>query len=144
MSPEQAASGAGAVGPESDIYSLGVTLYVLLTGRLPFRGEVREVLDQAARGEFLTPDEVNTEVPAALSAVCCKAMALRSEDRYPTVLALADDVNQWLADEPVSVYRDPWSLQLARWLRYHRVVAVAVIAALLTSTVALIIEILRR
>ncbi len=121
MAPEQAA-GRGDVGPAADVYSLGATLYCLLTGKPPFeKGELREVLARVRAGDFPPPSRVNREAPAPLAAVCRKAMGLRPEDRYTTPLELAADLERWLADEPVAVYREPLLTRLARWSRRHLV-----------------------
>ena len=110
MSPEQAAGRLDRLGPASDVYSLGATLYSLLTGRPPVEDrDVGSVLQQVQRGDFPPPRQVNAAVPPALEAICLKAMALRPEDRYASARALADDVEHWLADEPVAAYREPRS-----------------------------------
>jgi serine/threonine protein kinase/Tfp pilus assembly protein PilF len=109
MSPEQAAGRWDVVGPASDSYSLGATLYHLLTGRAPFgAGLSGEIVLQVQRGEFPRPRQVNPAVHRALEAVCLKAMALRPADRYSTALELAADVEHWLADGPVAAL-DDWA-----------------------------------
>jgi serine/threonine-protein kinase len=138
MSPEQAAGRLNDLGPASDVYSLGATLYCVLTGKSPFTDrDVGEVLRKVQRGDFPAPRRVNREVAPALEAVCLKAMALRPEDRYPSARALADDVEHWLADEPVSAYRDPLLVRLGRWARRHRPLVAGTAALLVTAVVAL-------
>ena len=138
MSPEQAAGRLDQLGPASDVYSLGATLYCLLAGRSPFTDrDVGAVLRQVQRGDFPPPRRVNREVPPALEGVCLKAMALRPGDRYASARALADDVEHWLADEPVTAYRDPPAVRLGRWARRHRPLVAGLAGLLLTAVVAL-------
>jgi serine/threonine-protein kinase len=144
MSPEQAAGRADVLGPASDIYSLGATLYLLLTGVAPYQGRpVPEILDRVKRGDLLPPRQRNKDISPALNAICLKAMARQPEDRYPSALALAADVEHWLADEPVSAWREPWTTRLRRWSGRHRTlmaVAAAVMAvALVSLTVATVL-----
>ena len=72
----------------------------------------------------------------ALEAVCLKAMALKPEDRYATPRALAEDIEQWLADEPVKAYPEQRLERLARWLRQHRTWTYAAVAALVGVSLA--------
>ena len=137
MSPEQAEGQWDAVGISADVYGLGATLYHLLTGRPPFTGDLPSVLGKVKRGDFQLPRRLNKEVSAALEAICLKAMKLRPEDRYPTALDLAADVEHWLANEPVTAYVEPWSVKARRWLGRHQTLAAATVAAVLVATAAL-------
>jgi tetratricopeptide (TPR) repeat protein len=137
MSPEQAAGRLDLLGPASDVYGLGATLYCLLTGRAPFtRADTGAVLQKVQRGEFAPPRQVKGNVPAALEAVCLKAMALRPGGRYESPRALADDLEHWLADEPVRAWREPWRLRAGRWARRHRPLVAAAAAGVLVAVLA--------
>ncbi|HEV3165606.1 MAG TPA: protein kinase [Isosphaeraceae bacterium] len=99
MSPEQAAGEHERVGPASDVYSLGATLYCVLVGRAPFTdGDVRAVLRRVRRGIFPAPRRLRRTIDPALEAICLKAMALKPEDRQVSPLALAGEIEAWLAD----------------------------------------------
>jgi serine/threonine-protein kinase len=136
MSPEQATGRQALVGPASDLYSLGATLYAILTGQAPFRGSsVAEVLRKVQEGRLTQPREVKKAVPVSLEAVCLKAMALQPDARYASVLDLAADVEHWLADEPVTVCREPWVLRASRWVRRYRTGVTAAAAALVVALV---------
>ena len=92
------------------MYSLGATLYFLLTGKLPLEVEdIGAMLRAAQEGKFPPPSEHAPTIDKALEAVCLKAMALAPEGRYASPKALADDVERWMADEPVSAWREPLS-----------------------------------
>jgi serine/threonine-protein kinase len=145
MSPEQAAGRLEAVGPASDVYSLGATLYVLLTGKAAFAGETAEILRRVLRGDFMQPRQAKRDVPPALEAVCLRAMALRPMERYGRALDLAADIEHWLADEPVAAYPEPAAVRARRWLRRHRAwvtggVAALAVAAVLLGVLAWVLE----
>lgn len=140
MSPEQAAGRIDELGPATDIYGLGATLYVLLTGCRPYRGDSSdEVLAQVRQGRFPAPSEVKADVSPALDAVCRKAMSFLPADRYSSALELAVDIEHWLADEPVSAYAEPVSVRAGRWARRHRTAVVAAGVLLVSTVVALTI-----
>ena len=110
MCPEQATGDLESLGPRSDVYALGATLYCLLTGQPPCDGDdVGEVLRKVQRGEFARPRQRDPAIDPALEAVCTKAMTLDPADRYATSRALADDIERWMADEPVSAWREPFA-----------------------------------
>lgn len=135
MSPEQAGGQTEQIGPAADVYGLGATLYCLLTGTPPCDGPtITAILAKVRAGDIPPPRQLSPWVPAALAAICRKAMAQRPEDRYATPSALTADIEHWLADEPVSTHHDPVSVRLTRWGRRHRTAAVGV-AALLVSAV---------
>ena len=138
MSPEQARGDLDKLGPRSDVYSLGATLYFLLTGKPAIEGDdIGAVLRAAQEGRFPPPRKHDPSIDKALEAVCLKAMAVLSEDRYTTPRALADDLERWMADEPVSAWREPWSRSLLRWLTRHRTGVTALGAALLMAIAGL-------
>jgi serine/threonine-protein kinase len=138
MSPEQAAGELDRLGPRSDVYSLGATLYCLLTGKSPFEGDdVGEILRRVQAGDFRAPRDVDPALDKALEAVCTKAMATKPEDRYAGCRALADDVERWMADEPVAAWAEPWTRELLRWLTRHRTGVTGVAAAVLAGVVGL-------
>ncbi len=140
MSPEQEAGHLEELGPASDIYSLGAMLYVLLTGKRPFEDPQAETLPpRAERPSAASPSQINSNTPQALDAICRKATALEPSQRYATALEMADDVEQWLADEPTSVYAEPWAVRAGRWARRHRtpVVATGVFLMSMSAVVAL-------
>jgi tetratricopeptide (TPR) repeat protein/tRNA A-37 threonylcarbamoyl transferase component Bud32 len=131
MSPEQAEGQLDRLGPHTDVYSLGATLYCLLTGVPPFEGDALDVIPRVQRGDFRPPRALDPAIDPALEAVCRKAMALRLEDRYGSCRALAEDLERWMADEPVSAWREPLARQARRWARRNRTaMAVAVVALL--------------
>jgi serine/threonine-protein kinase len=138
MSPEQASGRLDEVGPASDVYGLGAMLYHLLTSRAPFtRDDASPILGRVIAGEYEPPRQANPAVPAALAAVCQKSMARKPEGRYATAKELAADVEHWLADEPVSAYREPLPARARRWLRRHRTLTTGVAAALVAAVLAL-------
>src|SRR5262249_37782235 len=97
MSPEQARGDLERLGPRSDVYSLGATLYCLMTGRPPFeRDDIGALLTAVQKGEFPAPRSVDSSIESALEAVCQKAMANSPLDRYATPRALADDIERWM------------------------------------------------
>jgi tetratricopeptide (TPR) repeat protein len=126
------------LGPATDVYSLGATLYCLLTGQPPFQqGPEGDIFHRIQQGGFPPPRQVHKGVPAALEAICLKAMALQPDARYTSAPALAGDVEHWLADEPVTAYPEPASVRLGRWMRRHRTLMSSLGVLLVTAVVGL-------
>ena len=138
MSPEQASGDLDRLGEWSDVYSLGATLFSLLTGKPPFEGDdVGEILRKVKRGELVPPRRLDPSIDKALEAICKKAMALEPEDRYGSSRALAEDIDRWLADEPVAAWAEPWTRKMLRFLTRHRTGVTGAAAALLAGVVGL-------
>ncbi len=96
MSPEQADGNLDLIGPATDIYSLGVIMYQLLSGTLPFKGTVGEVLEQLMSGNPILPSSFQSKVDPTLEQICLRAMAKRSENRYSSAETLAADLRDYL------------------------------------------------
>jgi tetratricopeptide (TPR) repeat protein len=140
MSPEQAHGQWSEVGPASDVFSLGSVLYQVLTGEPPYRGKsALEVVDRAQRCDYRPPRQVQPAVPPALNAICLRAMKPTPSMRYSSAQALAADLELWLADEPVSAYREPWTTRAGRWIRRHRMMVATAAGVLPLLVIASII-----
>jgi WD40 repeat protein/serine/threonine protein kinase len=99
MSPEQAAGDLDRVEPASDVYSLGATLYCVLVGHGPFpSGGVADVIERVRHGIFPAPRRLRRSIDPMLEAICLKAMALQPAARYPNPLAMASEIEAYLAD----------------------------------------------
>jgi serine/threonine protein kinase len=134
MSPEQAAGGR-IVDARTDIYSLGASLYELLTARPAFDGTLRQdLIRQIVSAEPAKPRLFNPAIPRDLETICLKSMAKEPEQRYATALELADDLRRFLDDRPIVARRPGPAERVVRWSRRHsRATAVAAALSLILT-----------
>jgi WD40 repeat protein/serine/threonine protein kinase len=124
MSPEQALAQRVAIDHRTDIYSLGVSLYELLTLEPVFDGRDRhELLRQVAFDEPRPPRRLNKAIPEELETIVLKAMEKNPIERYASAQELADDLERFLKDEPIRAKRPTVPQRARKWLRRHRPVA---------------------
>ncbi|HZY90173.1 MAG TPA: protein kinase [Gemmataceae bacterium] len=137
MSPEQALAQRVVLDHRTDVYSLGATLYELLTLAPAFAGADRqELLRQVAFEEPVAPRRRARSVPRDLETVVLKAMEKCPADRYATAQELADDLRRWLEDRPIRARRPTLARRAVKWSRRHRpLVAAAVVSLLLAVAV---------
>jgi serine/threonine protein kinase len=138
MSPEQARGDLENLGPQSDVYSLGATLFTLLTGKPSVNADsVPNALKIVRDGLIPSPRQINPRVPRGLDAICKKAMAHQPSDRYQSAQALADDLEHWLADEPLDAGHEPPWAQAGRWVRKHLALSGTIAAGTLMGLLGL-------
>lgn len=128
MAPEQIEGHRAKIDRRTDVYGLGVVLYELLTGELPFGGKSRtETLTQVLLREPTRPRQLRRELPRDLEAIVLRCLEKRPADRYASALSLADDLRRFINDEPTSARPIAWWERLGKWGRRH-----PALAALLT------------
>src|SRR5436309_6597460 len=137
MAPEQAVGNKAAVSSVTDVYGLGAVLYQLLTGHPPFAGgttfeTIKLVLDTEPR----QPRLWNRKIGRDLSAICLKCLEKDPKRRYPSALALAEDLEHWLKHEPIRAKRSGFLRHVGKWVRRKPAIA-TLIAALVALAAAI-------
>jgi eukaryotic-like serine/threonine-protein kinase len=144
MAPEQASGRHDLVDERTDVYGLGAILYEILTGRPPFIGpKTAAVIDKVCHQPPIPPRQIVTGMAArfeGLEAVCLKALEKSPSARYASASKLAQEVQRWLADEPVQAFPEPWITRALRWGRRHKSIVAAAAALLATATIALAVS----
>ncbi len=135
-SPEQAAGTPGMIDIRTDVYSLGVMLYQLLTGKFPYQvvGQMRDVLDNILKSEPARPSSVRRQINNEVETIVLKCLAKEPERRYQSAGELARDLRRYLAGEPIEAKRDSGWYFISKTLRRHRT-AVWVAAGMLGGLV---------
>jgi serine/threonine protein kinase len=137
MSPEQIATGRIPLDHRTDIYSLGATLYELLTWRPPFLGKQRDqVLAQIMHKEPRPPRKINSKVPVDLETICLKAMEKDPDRRYESAEALAEDLRRYVNRFAISARRAGPFARLVKWARRRPSLAATLAAACLLALMA--------
>jgi tetratricopeptide (TPR) repeat protein len=130
MSPEQVQAKHGVLDHRTDVYSLGLTLYELLTLQPAFPGDNRQkLLRQVIEDEPRPPRQLNTSIPKDLETIILKATAKEPQSRYATAQQLADDLRRFVEDRPIRARPPSLLARAAKWARRHRAAVTATIAA---------------
>ncbi|HAB19271.1 MAG TPA: serine/threonine-protein kinase [Verrucomicrobiota bacterium] len=139
LSPEQISGSQAKITVASDLFSLGVVFYGLLTGQHPFTAsDDLKILERIRHDEPTSPRRLNPAIDRDLETICLKCLEKDPAKRYATVGAFVDDLERWQRHEPVAARPARWTERTAKWVRRHPVrtiTAAAIVLTLLSPTV---------